>query len=141
MNALFVLVSALVIFNSPLYGFIKKKPSPPATAPIFSPAPAPAPATIPAGLTGNFNLILGYTSGSKSGLFGYGTATVSSTGIVSTSHYLPYTRTSCYNSGIMTSSGLFSLDGVSGTVTIYDNKLGYGYFSEPSGAGIFGVSR
>jgi hypothetical protein len=99
-------------------------------------------AVIPAALRGNYRLIAGYTSGYYTGLFGYGTATVSSSGAISYSCYYPYVRATGRGNGTLNSTGLFSLNnGVSGKAQIYSNRVGSGAFSDSNGRGYFGVAR
>jgi hypothetical protein len=99
-------------------------------------------AAIPAALRGNYGLLSGYTYGSWAGLFGYGTATVSSTGAVAYSCYFPNRGVTGFGSGALSSTGAFSLsNGVSGKAQIYSNRVGYGVFSDSIGGGYFGLCR
>lgn len=99
-------------------------------------------AVIPAALRGNYRLLAGYTSGYWTGLFGYGTATVSSNGSVSYSCYYPYVGATGRGKGTLGSTGVFSFNnGVSGKAQIYSNRVGSGAFSDSNGRGYFGVSR
>jgi len=99
-------------------------------------------AQVPAALRGNYGLLSGYTYGYYAGLFGYGTATVSSSGAVAYSSYWPATGETGSGRGTLSKTGVFSLNnGVSGRAQIYSNRVGYGVFSDPIGRGYFFLGR
>jgi hypothetical protein len=99
-------------------------------------------AQVPAALRGNYGLLSGYTYGYYAGLFGYGTATVSSSGAVAYSSYFPATGQTGSGRGTLSKTGAFSLNnGVSGRAQIYSNRVGYGVFSDPYGRGYFALGR
>jgi hypothetical protein len=99
-------------------------------------------AQVPPALRGNYGLLSGYTYGYWAGLFGYGTATVSSSGAVAYSSYFPAAGTTGYGRGALSRTGAFSLNnGVSGKAQIYSNRVGYGIFSDSYGRGYFALGR
>ena len=99
-------------------------------------------AQVPATLRGNYGLLSGYTYGYNAGLFGYGTATVSSSGAVAYSSYFPATGHTGSGRGTLSRTGAFSLNnGVSGKAQIYSNRVGYGVFTDPYGRGYFALGR
>jgi hypothetical protein len=99
-------------------------------------------AAISSAYTGNYGLISGWTYGPSRGLFAYGTATVSSTGVVAYSIYKPYGGKTCSGRGSINSAGVFSFsNGVYGSTTVWGAKTGYGVFIESGGGGYFGLGR
>jgi hypothetical protein len=99
-------------------------------------------AQVPPALRGTYGLITGYTSGYWAGLFGYGTATVSSSGAVAYSSYFPATGHTGNGRGALSRTGVFSLNnGVSGRAQVHSNRVGYGLFSDSIGRGYFALGR
>ena len=95
-----------------------------------------------AAYAGSYNSLAGYTSGSYSGYFGYGTTTVARSGSVTYTEYWPAFRTTDRGTGRVDASGRFMLTGgVTGSAIIYDQRVAYGSFRDAFGRGFFAFSR
>lgn len=91
---------------------------------------------------GSFDVVSGYTSGFPAGLFGYGIATVSRTGVVLSTLYWPYDNLSASGGGLIDRRGRFRfVDGTTGGAQLFSNRFGYGTFGDNAGGGIFVLSR
>lgn len=143
-NGVVLSLALLVVMGFDAMAFFRKKPTPPASSNPSGTPPAPVIIpTIPSAFVGSYNyLLVGWTYGSERGLFAFGTATVSSTGVVAYSIYKPARNTTSFGQGFINGSGLFSFsNGVSGSTTILNGQVGYGTFVDVGGGGYFGIGR
>ena len=96
----------------------------------------------PSPYAGNYNIINVYTSGQGAGNGGYGTATISSTGVAAYTIYYASTGDTGKGKAGITNNGKFSFsNGVSGSGQIVGNKVVFGNFKDKYGAGYFGMSK
>ena len=91
---------------------------------------------------GRYHLLSGYTTGGYFGLFGYGAASISSTGAAFYTAYYPRLRSSGSGRGSITRAGTFSLNnGVRGSAQMYGARVAVGMFRDAYGTGWFGLSK
>ncbi len=91
---------------------------------------------------GSYDCLGGYSSGYYTGLFFYGTSTVARNGSAAFTTYFPYYGTSGSGTGRINSKGVFSFTGgLTGSAALVGNRVAIGTFSEPYGAGFFGLKK
>lgn len=91
---------------------------------------------------GRYDLLSGYSSGWPAGLFGYGVASVTRSGVASYSSYYAYFDVTGRGTGRVNSRGVFSLNnGTSGSAAILGRRVAVGNFRDSEGRGFFAVRK